>query len=152
MTCPEALKARSVPPTPSPWRSCSQGEIQGGSPVRDAGSRRAEAARTSERHRGRSCRSPVGRRHQQAIPRCWRQLRGIWLGREGRNRARLDYDASVRRLFIVHAGRGGPVRVVNVRFVAHCGLKSDIALGPKSAKTQTLRRLIRSFRRRSKAA
>jgi hypothetical protein len=136
MTCPEALKARSVPPTPSSWRSCSQDEIQGGSPVRDAGSRRAEAARTGERHRGRSCRSPVGRRHQQAIPRCWRQLRGIWLGREGRNRARLDYDASVRRLFIVHAGRGGPVRVVNVRFAAHCGLKSDIGLGPKSARNR----------------
>jgi hypothetical protein len=32
MMCPEALKARSVPPTPSSWRSCSQDEIQGGSP------------------------------------------------------------------------------------------------------------------------
>src|SRR6266446_577497 len=45
MTCPEALKARSVPPTPSSWRSCSQDEIQGGSLVRDAGSRRAKVAR-----------------------------------------------------------------------------------------------------------
>ena len=42
MTCPEALKARSVPPTPFSWRSCSQDEIQGGStaPTREAAERK----------------------------------------------------------------------------------------------------------------
>jgi hypothetical protein len=69
------------------------------------------------------------------------QLRGIWLGREGRNRARLAHDASFRRLFIVHASWGRAVRVVNVRFAAHCGLKSDIALGPKSANRRRHSRL-----------
>jgi hypothetical protein len=54
-------------------------------------------------------------------------------GGDHRNCARLAHDASVRRLSDVHAGRGRPVRVVNVRFGAHCRLKSDIVLGPKRA-------------------
>ena len=36
-------------------------------------------------------------------------------GGDHRNCARLAHDASVRRLFIVHAGRGGPVRVVGTQ-------------------------------------
>ena len=45
----------------------------------------------------------------------------------------MAHDASVRNLLVVHAGRSGPVRVVNVSFAAYSGLKSDIVLSPKSA-------------------
>src|ERR1700737_1945712 len=98
-------------------------EIQGGSTVRDARGRRAEVARTGERDAGRSCRATVGRHHQQTVRRRRWHLRGIWLGRGGRNRARLADAASLRRLFYVHAGRGRPVRV------AQKDLKFPVLLG-----------------------
>jgi hypothetical protein len=41
----------------------------------------------------------------------WRQLRGIRRGRQSRCRPRLDHGASVRGLLVVHASRGGTVRV-----------------------------------------
>src|SRR5258708_6181214 len=43
-------------------------EIQRGSPVRQPRGRRAGIARAGERDGSRSCRSTVGRRHQQTIP------------------------------------------------------------------------------------
>src|SRR5260370_20022949 len=43
-------------------------EIQRGSPVRQPRGRRAGIARAGERDGSRSCRSTVGRRHQQIIP------------------------------------------------------------------------------------
>jgi hypothetical protein len=58
---------------------------------------------------------------------------------KSRLRARLGHDASLRRLPVVYARRGRLVRIVNVCFAAHYGLRLVIAPRPKSAACGPLR-------------
>src|ERR1700692_4045812 len=105
MTCPEALKASAAMLTPSAWRSCRQDEKEDRPfAMPDAAERKVlELANAVEADH-------AGCRHQHAISEAGGEEYGAAV--KSRYRARLAHHASVRRLPVVHASRGGAVRVV----------------------------------------